>query len=122
VSIRRRLTINWAVVEQRRIAAGLSQHQLIDRIGSAAPTGPRRLWHDEDHDGVPLGVLERLCDVLDLHPTELFTSPPRHVTNRVAGHVSTGHCCIKAKGVLAMQQSGEAGPSGTLENRDKPDI
>ncbi len=25
------------------------------------------------------------------------------------------HCCIKAKGVLATHQSGEAGPSGTLE-------
>jgi hypothetical protein len=29
---------------------------------------------------------------------------------------------MKAKGVLAMQQSGEAGPSGTLEKRDKTDI
>ena len=32
------------------------------------------------------------------------------------------HCCIKAKGVLGMPQSREAGPSGTLENRNKPDI
>jgi hypothetical protein len=32
------------------------------------------------------------------------------------------HCCIKAKGVLATHQSGEAGPSGMLENRDKPGI
>jgi hypothetical protein len=27
-----------------------------------------------------------------------------------------GHCCIKAKGVLAVPQSGDAGPSDTLEN------
>ena len=32
------------------------------------------------------------------------------------------HCCIKAKGVLGMPQSREAGPSGTLENHNKPDI
>jgi hypothetical protein len=32
------------------------------------------------------------------------------------------HCCIKAKGVLATHQSGEAGPSGTSENRNKPGI
>jgi hypothetical protein len=32
------------------------------------------------------------------------------------------HCCIKAKGVLAMPHSGEAGPSDTLENRNKPGI
>ena len=39
------------------------------------------------------------------------------------GHQQCGqdpgrHCCIKAKGVLATHQSGEAGPSGTLENRN----
>ena len=33
-----------------------------------------------------------------------------------------GHCCIKAKGVLAVPQSGDAGPSDTLENRNKPGI
>jgi hypothetical protein len=32
------------------------------------------------------------------------------------------HCCIKAKGVLAVPQSGDAGPSDTLENRNKPGI
>jgi hypothetical protein len=32
------------------------------------------------------------------------------------------HCCIKAKGVLAVPQSGDAGPSDTLENRSKPGI
>ena len=30
--------------------------------------------------------------------------------------------CIKAEGVLGMPQSREAGLSGTLENRNKPDI
>jgi hypothetical protein len=32
------------------------------------------------------------------------------------------HCCIKAKGVLAVPQSGVAGPSDTLENHNKPGI
>jgi hypothetical protein len=32
------------------------------------------------------------------------------------------HCCIKAKGVLAAHQSGEAGPSGAVENGNKPGI
>jgi hypothetical protein len=29
------------------------------------------------------------------------------------------HCCIEAKGVLAMDQSSEADPSGTLQNCNK---
>lgn len=37
-------------------------------------------------------------------------------------HDLTRHCCIKAKGVLAVPQSGDAGPSGTLGNRNKPGI
>jgi hypothetical protein len=36
--------------------------------------------------------------------------------------VPARHCCIKAKGVLAVPQSGDAGPSDTLENRNKPGI
>jgi anti-sigma28 factor (negative regulator of flagellin synthesis) len=36
--------------------------------------------------------------------------------------VTRRHCCIKAKGVLATHQSGEAGPLGTLKNRNKPGI
>lgn len=32
------------------------------------------------------------------------------------------HCCIKAKGVLTAHQSGEAGPSGAVENGNKPGI
>jgi hypothetical protein len=34
----------------------------------------------------------------------------------------TGHCCIKAKGVLSMPRSVNERPSGTAENRDQPDI
>ncbi len=33
-----------------------------------------------------------------------------------------GHCCVKAKGPLAMQRNGEASPSDTSENRNKPDV
>jgi DNA-binding Xre family transcriptional regulator len=73
----RRLVINWAVVEQRRVAAGMTHAQLAQRVGVAAVTGPVRLWHDRDHDTVRLGLLERLCQVLDLHPVELFTAPTR---------------------------------------------
>ena len=73
----RRLVINWPLVEQRRIAAGLTQAQLTDRIRGGALTGRGRLWTDADHDDVPLGLLERLCQVLDLHPAELFRPPAR---------------------------------------------
>jgi hypothetical protein len=58
--------------------------------------------------------------------------PATEPLNRSAGHdlgwlavygmAPWGHCCIKAKGVLATHQSGEAGPSGTLKNRNKPGI
>ncbi|WP_141278267.1 helix-turn-helix domain-containing protein [Pseudonocardia hydrocarbonoxydans] len=73
----RRLVIDWALVEQRRVAAGMSHAQLAQRVGVAAVTGPVRLWGDRDHDTVRLGLLERLCQVLDLHPVELFTAPTR---------------------------------------------
>jgi DNA-binding Xre family transcriptional regulator len=73
----RRLRINWELIEQRRIASRLTRPQLAERVGASALTGPRRLWRDTDHDGIPLGVLERICEVLDLHPVELFTPPPR---------------------------------------------
>jgi len=84
VTGKRRLAINWAVVEQRRITAGLSHTDFIARVGPCAPTGPRRLWRDDDHDGVRLGLLERLCVVLDLHPAELFTVPSRRLAARMA--------------------------------------
>ena len=74
---RRRLGINWALVEQRRIAAGISRAELADRVGTGTVTGPVRLWRDAEHHDITLGVLERLCAVLDLHPVELFTPPPR---------------------------------------------
>jgi hypothetical protein len=78
----RRLVINWPLVEQRRIAAGLTQAQLTDRIRGGALTGRGRLWTDADHDHVPLGLLERLCQVLDLHPAELFRPPTRTAQKR----------------------------------------
>jgi hypothetical protein len=78
----RRLVINWPLVEQRRIAAGLTQAQLTDRIRGGALTGRGRLWTDADHDDVPLGLLERLCRVLDLHPAELFRPPARAAQRR----------------------------------------
>ena len=78
----RRLVINWPLIEQRRIAAGLTQAQLTDRIRGGALTGRGRLWTDADHDDVPLGLLERLCQVLDLHPAELFCPPTRAAHRR----------------------------------------
>jgi hypothetical protein len=44
--------------------------------------------------------------------------PPR----KTSQNDGRGHCCIKAKGVLAVHQSSESGPSNTLENRNKPGI
>ena len=78
----RRLVINWALIEQRRIAAGMTHAQLAARAGPGAVTGPPRLWTDNDHDAVPLGLLERLCQVLDLHPAELFQPPARAAQRR----------------------------------------
>ena len=78
----RRLVINWPLVEQRRIAAGLTQAQLTDRIRGGALIGRGRLWTDADHDHVPLGLLERLCQVLDLHPADLFRPPTRAAHRR----------------------------------------
>ena len=37
---------------------------------------------------------------------------------RSDGVQNSGHCCIKANGVLAMQRSGKSRPSSTLENRE----
>lgn len=74
----RRLAINWWVGEHRRIAAGLTRNQLADRIGATPPLGLQRLWHDSDHDSLPLGLLERLCEALDLHPVELFATSATH--------------------------------------------
>jgi DNA-binding Xre family transcriptional regulator len=77
----RRLSINWKLVEQRRIAAGLTRAELAERLGRNGTTTdylwPSRAWHDEDHDDIRLEVLERLCEALDLHPDELFTAPTR---------------------------------------------
>ena len=78
----RRLVINWALIEQRRIAAGMTHAQLAARAGPGAVTGPPRLRTGNDHDAVPLGLLERLCQVLDLHPAELFQPPARAAQRR----------------------------------------
>lgn len=85
---KRRLAINWTVVEQRRIADGLSHTDFIARVGPCAPTGWRRLWRDDDHDGVRLGLLERLRVVLDLHPADLFTSPSRRLAARMGARAA----------------------------------
>jgi hypothetical protein len=45
------------------------------------------------------------------------SSTAKRVT--VALDEAGGHCCIKAKGVLVTRHSGEAGTSGTVENRNK---
>jgi hypothetical protein len=85
---RRRLAINWALVEQRRIAAGLSHSEFVARVGPCSPTGPGRLWYDSTHDEVPLRVLERICEVLDLHPAELFSPLSCQVADRLAAHAT----------------------------------
>jgi hypothetical protein len=37
-------------------------------------------------------------------------------------HLFGGHCCIEAKGVLAMAQSGKSCSPDLAENYDKPSI
>ena len=60
----------------------MTHAQLAARVGPGAVTGPPWLWTDNDHDAVPLGLLERLCQVLDLHPAELFQPPARAAARR----------------------------------------
>jgi hypothetical protein len=69
--------VNWALVEQRRIARGLTHHEPAAQAGSGVPSSSARLWREDDHDAMPMIVLERLCAVLDLHPVELFTPATR---------------------------------------------
>ncbi len=83
--------MNWPLIEQRRVAAGITRAQLIARVGANRVTGPRRLWHDDDHDTVVLGMLEKLCTVLDLHPLELFTPPSRRVATAIAARAEHPH-------------------------------
>lgn len=73
----RRLRINWAFIEQRRIAVGLTRAQLADRLSATVEVWRVQLWQDSDHDDLPLGILEELCHALDLHPAELFHPPAR---------------------------------------------
>ena len=109
----RRLVIDWPLVEQRRIAAGMTQTQLAARVGAGAATGPARLWTDNDHDTVPLGTLERLCQVLDLHPTELFRAPTR-ASMRCAQPTSPGPddgAVLAAALATLSNPPGRTGPS-----------
>ncbi len=114
---RRRLRINWAVVEQRRIAVGLSYAEFVARVGPCSVTGPRRLWHDTAHDEVPLRVLERVCEVLDLHPVELFSPVPRRVTTRLSTlsgeHAAAAHRSADTTEDAALPVPGPA-PDGVL--------
>jgi hypothetical protein len=71
-----------ALIEQRRIAAGMTHAQLAARADPGAVTGPPRLCTDNDHDAVPLGLLERLCQVLDLHPARTVNSSVAAATFR----------------------------------------
>ncbi|MGQ0575842.1 MAG: helix-turn-helix domain-containing protein [Pseudonocardia sp.] len=76
------MSINWELVDERRVAAGLSRPELVARLGRHGFAGPSRLWRDDNHDDVPLRTLERLCEVLDLHPIELFVAPTRNQHRR----------------------------------------
>lgn len=77
--MKRRLSINWPVVEKRRIAAGLSRDELATRLGSRAASvsylWPSRSWRDAEQGNLRLQILEYLCQILDLGPAELFIPP-----------------------------------------------
>lgn len=75
-------------VEQTRLGRGLIHGELATQVGVSAPYASTRLWLDDDRDNIPLGVLERLCQVLDLHPAELFGARPRR---RPASAMAAGH-------------------------------
>jgi len=107
----RRLVINWALIEQRRIAAGMTHAQLAARAGPGAVTGPPRLWTDNDHDAVPLGLLERLCQVLDLHPAELFQPPARAAQRRapLTAGLPTDETVLEAALATVTTPSGQPG-------------
>jgi len=92
MSRRRRLTIDWVAVKQARVARGLSHVELTERVGATAPYASYRLWHDDDHDAIALGVLERLCLALDLHPTDLFGPRPRRRSRTPAAAEASDTC------------------------------
>ena len=89
----------------------MTHAQLAARAGPGAVTGPPRLWTDNDHDAVPLGLLERLCQVLDLHPAELFQPPARAAQRRAP--VTTGppadETVLEAALATVTTPSGHAG-------------
>lgn len=89
----------------------MTQPQFADRVGAAAVTGPPRLWTDPDHDTVPLGILERVCQVLDLHPTELFAPPARAAQRRAVTpvHPPADATVVEAALATLTAPSGQAG-------------
>lgn len=111
----RRLVIDWALVEQRRVAAGMTHAQLADRVGAAAATGPARLWTDNDHDTIPLGILERLCQILDLHPSELFRAPT-HAAQRRAQTAPPAPADVVVIAAALATLTGPPGRAGTTVN------
>ena len=74
-----RLILNWDLIEERRVAAGLTRVELATRLGENGTTidylWPSRSWRDEDNGPVRVAVLERLCAILDLRPAQLFAEP-----------------------------------------------
>lgn len=79
----RRLNLDWGLIEQRRVAAGLTRAELAERLGRAGGNSaywwPSRAVLTHDYDHLTLVDLDRLCAALDLHPAELFTTPTRKV-------------------------------------------
>jgi hypothetical protein len=71
------------------------------------------LWTDNDHDTVALGLLERLCQVLDLHPTELFRTPARvkHRRSRSANSEPADGAVIAAALANLTSPLGRSGPA-----------
>ena len=64
--------LNRALIEDRRVAAGLTLQQLADRIG-----GDRHLFRDSVHDDdVPIGVVARLAEALDVTIDDLVREEP----------------------------------------------
>jgi transcriptional regulator with XRE-family HTH domain len=69
--------IDADLVLQRRTLAGLSQRRLAKLVGVNAMT-IQRLEHGADTSDLPLAVLGRLADALDLEPADLLRprTPP----------------------------------------------
>ena len=74
----RRLRVNWQLVEQRRVLAGLSRVELAERLGNKGANldylWPLRNWND-NCGHIRLELLERLCQILDIESNEIFVQP-----------------------------------------------